>query len=125
MRLNSTRVTGLGENFDKLIIGEEVEPWERNPFRFQIVLELPGNLIQISIILPELLQRVVQMALLDNNGLLLRLHHDLPPELINVIELRCEDRELFLDVICTEDILEVDPLALACAPFIENLIAQL
>ena len=110
-----------------LIIGKEVESGEGSPFGLQVVFQLLLDVLQALIGILEFDQKSIGATAVNDQGLLLGLSHVVSPELISQLELLGFVRELLLDVLGVEDVLQVHPLALEGEPLVQHVrdVAQL
>ena len=74
VRLHSGRVAGLGQDFQQLVVREEVEPGEGRPLGLQVFAQAFLHLLQQLVALPEVPQQAAVGAMLDD------LHSVIKPE---------------------------------------------
>ena len=56
MGLHSLRVLGLAQDFQEVVVGQEVEPWEDLPLGLQVHVQRLLDLLQLGVHLVQLLQ---------------------------------------------------------------------
>jgi hypothetical protein len=122
--LHGFRVFGLGQDFKKFLVREEVEAREESPFSLKIVAQRLLNLIENRIGLIELTFEFIVIDELPNVGFLAELLHSNTPGLVYQVEFRLLVFHLFFDIIAGEDGLEVHPTSLSLNPAVECVLNQ-
>lgn len=79
------------------------------------------DLLQLLIVLLELPQQFFRGAAIVDKRSLEGLDHDILPKLINYYEFFVLLRQLLLDILCTENVLQIHPLSLTSQPLIDDL----
>ena len=79
------------------------------------------NVLEFLIVLLEFSEQLLGTTALDNKRAFVGLAHNIFPELIDGHEFGSLLRQLFLNVLGCEDVLEVHPLLLTAQPLINNL----
>ena len=120
--LYRVRVAGLAEDLEQRRIGDEEEAREEEA----LLLEVAGQrlLAQLQLleqVRQQLTERVVAHTALHHIRVLVRLHHDLHPRLVDVDEPLRLLRQLLRDVAADEHRLEVDPEVLHRHPVLDDL----
>ena len=85
MGLHSSRILGLGQDLEQLIVRQEVEPGERSSLRLQVLAETLLDLFQELVALPEVLQEASIRAEGDDVGVVGSHRHHLPPHSIHCL----------------------------------------
>lgn len=122
MRLDSVGISSLRENLKKFVVREEIETRECRTFCFEIFLEAFLNIIKLFVVIKELAQinAVLIICLFESFGLLFGTIHMLFPLFVDLLEKFAFSRQLFNNIIRTENILKIHPLSLELKPFVNN-----
>jgi hypothetical protein len=95
----------LGQDLKQLIVTEEVEAREGSAFRLQVILQTLLDVLKHLVVCLEFLQQFLRTTTILDQRSLMRLHHLVFPELINLEEFGSLLRQLLLDVISIENVL--------------------
>ena len=128
VRLDGLRVGALREDLEERRVGHEEEAREGGALLVEVARErLLAELELLEHVGQQLLEAVVAVNVLDGDGLLVALGHDLDPVLVDGLEALALLRQLLGDVARGEDGLEVLPHGLHLHPALELLadVAQL
>jgi len=111
--VDDERVLGLTENFDELVVRQEVEPWEYPPFTFEIDRQRLLYFFEDMVGRLEPCLVYVRFNTVPNGWILVEILHLHTPGTIHTLELLTFDGHLFLNVAARKDWLEVHPSRLA------------
>ena len=120
--LHAQGVLGLGEDLQQLVVGEEVEPGEREALGLEVVVQALLDEVQQLVGLDQVLLQLLVRAHHQHLGVLQALLHRAPPRRVHGLELAALVRHLLHDVVGAEDRLEVEPLLLALEPLVDDLL---
>eukprot|EP00965_Chrysotila_dentata_P256126 6212443-Pleurochrysis_carterae.AAC.2 len=124
VRLNRVRVARLRQDLQELVVGEKVKARKSLSLRLKVVLQALLDLVQALVGVDKRLEQLGSRHLPDDVGPLVALAHPVLEKLVNLHELDALRRQLLLDVLSREDVLEVHPRALAREPLVEHLRQQ-
>jgi len=124
MRLDPLRVLRLRQNLQQILVAKEVQPGEDEPLRLEVVLQRPLYLLHLHGIRLQALEQVRRRGSPKRIRLIVRAPHQLLPELLDRVERLGLGHQLPLDVLCGEDLLQVQPPLLAQDPLVQRLREQ-
>jgi len=121
VRLYGVGISGLGQNLEEFVVGEEVKARESAALDLQVILHLFLNFFELLVVLLEFAQQLLRGAAVVDQRSLEGFDHDIFPELVHHNEFLVFLWQLFLDVLSAEDVLQVHPLPLASQPLVDYL----
>jgi hypothetical protein len=121
MCLHSMWISCLGQNLKQLIVGQEIETRKSTSLNLQIVLHFLLNILKFLIEFLEFPKQLFTSTAIIYKRSFKCFQHYIFPKLVNNYKLLILLRQLFLDILCTEDVFKIHPLSLACQPLINNL----
>ena len=124
MRLHGLNILGLGQDFQELVVGQEVEPREAHSLGLQVILQILLHLLESLVTLLEELQPPWGASRLQGVASVLGPPHDVLELLINSKEGLGLVRKLPLNIRRAEDALKVHPLLLALEPLVKSVREQ-
>ena len=101
--LHSLRIACLRQNFQEFLVGEEVEPWERHPLRFQVVLQALLNLVKNLVVTLKSFFHPLDGSSNQTVRIVVGTLHNRLPGFIHAQETLAFFRKLTLDVISREN----------------------
>lgn len=113
-------ITGLREDLNELIVGQEEETREGASLGVEVIFQFLSDVIQTLVVILKLLFQTTTVVLAHHNGVFVDLVHVLFPELIYLSEQASLILELLSDIVSTEDVLQVHPTALKGEPLLDN-----
>ena len=124
VRLHGLNILGLGQDFQELVVGQEVEPREAHSLGLQVILQILLHLLESLVTLLEELQPPWGASRLQGVASVLGPPHDVLELLINSKEGLGLVRKLPLNIRRAEDALKVHPLLLALEPLVKSVREQ-
>ena len=120
--LDHSNVPSLGQNFEELLIWEEVEPREAGSLRVEVVVKALYNLLCTLKAVGEIFFQFLFFASFGNRGVLCGFLHQGVPDAVDTVEFLGIVLPLVLDILRAEDREEVHPVLLYLQPKLDNIL---
>jgi hypothetical protein len=120
---DNVKILRVSQNFQKLVIRQEIESWEDTSLVLKVILKSLLDVIKSLIGLLELVNKVSSVLLSDHShGIweLVTLNHLSLEELIDLLELSRFLSQLLLDISSLENVFKIDPLLLTEGPLFDQ-----
>mmetsp|Transcript_131415 Transcript_131415/g.420604 ORF Transcript_131415/g.420604 Transcript_131415/m.420604 type:complete len:580 (+) Transcript_131415:436-2175(+) len=122
VRLNRCRILGLRQNHQQLVVGQEEESGERQPFCLQVVVQVLLDGIQLLVRICEARKQVLDVGYIQDVRVLIHRVHGSTPKHVDLLEALRFIWHLPLDVVRPEDWLEVQPRSLNHQPLLKQVL---